>query len=239
MDKRSRILEAATELLEASPNGDVATRSVAEKAGVQQPVIYRLFGDKDRLLAAVVDHGLAQYIAAKRAAEPTDDPVADLRRGWDQHTQFAVEHPHLYRLIAAPGLACVPAAIGEMHTLLRTTLERVAQAGRLAIEPGKAAQIVISANSGVALALLTRPDVHAGTDLSAQVRDIVLAGILTPEPGAGTPSTPMTVPQAATTLGALLRSAPPQSFTPAEQGLLAEWLTRLTQDGTTPSPPTQ
>jgi AcrR family transcriptional regulator len=234
---RPLILEAATELLEASANGDVATRSVAEKAGVQQPVIYRLFGDKDRLLAAVVDHGLARYLAAKRAAEPTDDPVADLRRGWDQHTQFAVEHPHLYRLIASPGPACVPEAIGEMHELLRTTLERVAQAGRLAIEPDRAAKIVTCANSGVALALLARPDDCPGTDLSAQVRDITLAGILAPEPGAVTPSAPLTMAQAATTLGALLRSASPRSFTPTEQGLLAEWLTRLTQDGPAPCPP--
>ncbi|MER7200731.1 TetR family transcriptional regulator [Streptomyces sp. CB01635] len=237
MDKRSLILEAATELLEASAKGDVATRSVAEKAGVQQPVIYRFFGDKDRLLAAVVDHGLARYLAAKRAAEPTDDPVADLRRGWDQHTQFAVEHPHLYRLIATPGPSCVPEAIGELHALLRTTLERVAQAGGLAIEPDRAATIVTCANSGVALALLARPDDRPGTDLSAQVRDITLAGILTPEPGAGTPSTPLTMAQAATTLGALLRSASPPSFTPAEQGLLAEWLTRITQDGRAPCPP--
>ncbi|MGW2714092.1 TetR/AcrR family transcriptional regulator [Streptomyces sp. NPDC001356] len=237
MSKRSLILEAATELLEASPTGDVATRGVAEKAGVRQPVIYRLFGDKDTLLAAVVDQGFARYLAAEQAAEPTADPVADLRRGWDQHTQFALEHPNLYRLMAAPGPACVPKAIDEMHALLRATLERVAQAGRLAVEPGRAADIVISANTGVALTLLTRPGTRPGTDLSARVRDVVLAGVLVPEASTGGTSPPVTRGRAATTLAALLRCESPCALSPAERALLCEWLTRLTDDdGATPTP---
>lgn len=234
MSNRSLILEAATELLEASPTGDVATRGVAEKAGVRQPVIYRLFGDKDSLLAAVVDQGFARYLAAKRAAEPTADPVADLRRGWDQHTQFALEHPNLYRLMAAPGPACVPKAIDEMHALLHATLERVAQAGCLAVEPDRAAGIVIAANTGVALTLLTRPGMRPDTDLSARVRDVVLAGVLTPEASAGDTSPSAGTQRAATTLAALLRCDPPRSFTPAERALLAEWLTRLIDDGAAP-----
>jgi AcrR family transcriptional regulator len=232
MDNRSKIIEAAAELLEASPTGQVATRSVAEKAGVRQPVIYRLFGDKDRLLAAVVDHGFEQYLAAKRAAEVSADPVADLRRGWDQHTQFALEHPNLYHLMTAPGLTVAPRAIGEMRTLLHGVLERVAQAGRLAVAPDRAVEIVMAANTGVALALLARPDEQRDLALSRQMREVVLAGVLTPEPAHRTSTESVTVPQAATTLAALLRSDPPKSFTPAERALLAEWLTRLAQDTT-------
>ncbi|MCI2423007.1 TetR/AcrR family transcriptional regulator [Saccharopolyspora sp. K220] len=227
MNNGSRILEAATELLESSPDGEISTRGVSEKAGVQQPVIYRIFGDKDGLLTAVANHGFAQYLAAKRAAVPTSDPVADLRRGWDGHTRFALEHPHVYRLMYAPGLASAPQAVGEAHELLRAVLERVAQAGRLTIELDRAAEIVIAANSGVALALITRPETHRSAELSVQVRDVVLHSILTPEPDADSPSAPVAVPQAATTLGALLRSARPESFSRAERELLAEWLTRL------------
>ncbi|CAL9646246.1 TetR/AcrR family transcriptional regulator [Streptomyces sp. enrichment culture] len=230
MDNRSRILQAATELLEASANADVVTRSVADRAGVQQPVIYRIFGDKDSLLAAVVDHGLNQYLAAKRAMEATPDPVADLVRGWDQHTQFALEHPNVYRLMAAPGLASAPQALGEMHKLLRAILERVAQAGRLAVTPERAADIIMSANTGVALALLSRSETQPSTELSDQVRDIVLAGVLTPDPGDAPSHGTATTVQVATTLAALLRATPPQSFTPAERELLAEWLMKLTHD---------
>ncbi|MEU4744824.1 TetR/AcrR family transcriptional regulator [Actinosynnema sp. NPDC023658] len=227
MDHRSAILEAATELLEASPSGDISTRGVGDRAGVQQPVIYRLFGDKDGLLAAVVDHGFGRYVAAKRAAEPSDDPVADLRRGWDEHTRFALEHPNLYRLMYTPKLASRPQAVGEAHDLLRAVLERIARIGRLTIEPARAADIVMSANSGVALALISRPEAHRDVALSTQVREIVLPGILTPEPDTDRTPAPPTTAHAATTLGALLRSGPPGTFSPAELQLLTEWLLRL------------
>ncbi|KOX25949.1 TetR family transcriptional regulator [Saccharothrix sp. NRRL B-16348] len=227
MDNRSAILAAATELLETSPNGDISTRGVGEKAGVQQPVIYRLFGDKDSLLAAVVDHGFAEYLEAKRAAVPTADPVADLRRGWDGHTRFALDHPNVYRLMYTPRLTTPPQAVRDARELLRGVLERVAQAGRLAVQPDRAADIVMAANTGVALALLNRPEADRDPELSVRVRDIVLPGILTPEPGADLTTTPPTVAQAATTLGALLRSDRPESFSPAEFALLTEWLTHL------------
>lgn len=228
MNNRSAILEAATELLEASPSGDISTRGVGERAGVQQPVIYRLFGDKDSLLAAVVDHGFARYLAAKRAAVPTADPVADLRRGWDEHTRFALEHPNLYRLMYTPRLTSPPQAVAEATALLRAVLERVARSGRLAVEPDRAADVVISTNSGVALSLIGRPGAQREVGLSEQVRDVVLRGILTPEPDTDPVAAPPNVPQAATTLAALLRSEPQGAFSPAERALLTEWLIRLT-----------
>ncbi|MCC8246798.1 TetR/AcrR family transcriptional regulator [Saccharothrix luteola] len=231
MDNRSAILAAATELLETSPNGDISTRGVGEKAGVQQPVIYRLFGDKDSLLAAVVDHWFAQYLAAKRAAVPTEDPVADLRRGWDGHTRFALDHPNVYRLMYTPRLSSPPQAVREANELLRGVLERIAQVGRLAVEPDRAADVVMAANTGVALSLLNRPEADRDPELSVRVREIVLPGILTPEPDADPADTPpsvaQAVAQAATTLGALLRSNRPESFSPAEFALLTEWLTHL------------
>ncbi|MCE7000713.1 TetR/AcrR family transcriptional regulator [Saccharothrix sp. S26] len=233
MDNRSAILAAAAELLEASPNGDISTRAVGERAGVQQPVIYRLFGDKDSLLAAVVDHGFAQYLAAKRAATPTDDPVADLRRGWDGHTAFALAHPNVYRLMYTPRLTSPPRAVREAHDLLRGVLERIARIGRLTADPDRAADIVMAANTGVALSLLNRPETDRDPDLSTRVREIVLPGILTPDPDIDPTTTSPTVAQAATTLGALLRSNRPGQFSPAEFALLTEWLTHL---ATPPNP---
>lgn len=227
MDNRSAILTAASELLETSPSGDISTRAVGEKAGVQQPVIYRLFGDKDSLLAAVVDLGFAEYLTAKRAAVPTDDPVADLRRGWDEHTRFALDHPNVYRLMYTPRLASRPQAVREAHALLRGVLERIAHIGRLAVDPDLATEIVMSTNSGVALALLNRPETDRDPALSVRVREIVLPGILTPEPDTDHTAAPLTLSQAATTLGALLRAEQSKPFSPAELALLTQWLTHL------------
>lgn len=44
-------------------------------AGVGAPALYRQFGDKDGLLAAVVEAGFFEYLEGKRAATPSDDPL--------------------------------------------------------------------------------------------------------------------------------------------------------------------
>src|SRR4051794_2059778 len=90
---RAALIEAAERQLTASAEGDIATRSVSEEAGVTQPVLYRLFGDKRGLLDAVADAGFEQYARRKADLEVTDDPVTDLYAGWDDHMSFAAEKP--------------------------------------------------------------------------------------------------------------------------------------------------
>ena len=98
---RARIVAAAARLLEEGGEDAVSTRAVSASAGVQAPTIYRLFGDKQGLLDAVVTHGFESYLAEKTVREETDDPVADLRLGWDLHVGLALERPALYTLMYA------------------------------------------------------------------------------------------------------------------------------------------
>jgi len=201
-----------------SASGDVSTRAVCEAAGVTQPVLYRLFGDKDGLLAAVADHVWEQYLSGKRAAEHSSDPLDDLRAGWDNHTAFALSHPNAYRLVFGSALAAEPAALAEAMRLLGSVTQRLAAAGRLRVSPEEAARVVMAANSGVALGMILRPGEFAST-ASDEVREATLRGILVDEAAAD----PLAV--AVTTLRAGLPAA---AFTAAEAGLLDEWLARLT-----------
>ncbi|MFF4362037.1 TetR/AcrR family transcriptional regulator [Streptomyces sp. NPDC001604] len=227
MDAREKILEAATELLAKAPVADVSTRAVCEAAGVGAPMLYRLFGDKAGLLAAVVDRGFEEYLASKRAARPSDDPVADLRSGWDNHMRFALEHPNHYRLMYSPELTAPPAAVQEAHALLHGILERCAAAGRLTVPPALATQMIMSANVGAALSMLTRPEQYPDPQFSERLRDSVLDSLTRPvgtrEPEGGDSA----VPVAAATLAARLRAAQSQVFTPAESALLEQWLDKL------------
>ena len=99
MNQRTLILEAAESLLNASPDGEISTRAIAEAAGVGGPVLYRHFGDKNGLLRAVVDFGFDRYLSIKRATELTENPVDNLRNGWDTHVAFALDHPAVYQLM--------------------------------------------------------------------------------------------------------------------------------------------
>lgn len=227
MDTRTRLLEAAEELLDASPDGDIQTRAVCQKAGVGAPVLYRLFGDKSGLLSAVVDYGFDRYLSVKRAARPSADPVADLRDGWDSHVAFAAAHPSVYRLMYSPGFAEVPAAAAEALALLRETLDRCAEAGRLRVAPGEAAQTIMAANVGVSLALITQPKAYDDPELSHRVRAAVHAQVIVDaNDGSPTPDDSKPIAATAIRLAALLDNAE-TPLTEAEALLLREWLVRL------------
>lgn len=242
---KARILEVAATLVAESPDGDVSTRAVCEAAGVGAPALYRHFGDKEGLLSAVVDDGFERYLATKRERVPGTDPVRDLREGWDTHTDFALRNPNLYRLMNSPAMRTPPAAALEAHRILTADLRRAAEQGKLRLAPELAAQMIMSANVGVCLMLVSRPATFDDTTLSRRVRDAVHAAVFTPgvmaapapgdgtasgscvgvAPGTGADESP--VPVTATRLGALLRQTPSPALTPAESGLLGEWLDRL------------
>ncbi|MEU7658371.1 TetR/AcrR family transcriptional regulator [Streptomyces lincolnensis] len=243
MDAREKILEATTALLAEAPVADVSTRAVCEAAGVGAPMLYRIFGDKAGLLAAVVDRGFERYLASKRAARPGKDPVADLKKGWDNHTRFALEHPNHYRLMYSPGLTVPPAAAQEAHALLHAILERCAAAGRLTMPPVLATQVIMSANVGAALSLLTRPEQYPDPRFSARLRDAVIDSLTRPTDPADATGAPASdgqapVPVAAATLAARLRADVPPAFTPAESALLQQWLEKLSagRGGSGPTP---
>ncbi|RIJ69454.1 TetR/AcrR family transcriptional regulator [Nakamurella silvestris] len=226
MDTRSRIIEVAAELLSGSVSGDISTRAVCDAAGVQQPVLYRLFGDKDGLLAATVDFVWEQYLGMKRAAEQSEDPLADLRSGWDSHTAFALAHPNAYKLLFATTWATEPGSAEEAMRLLRVVLDRLAAQGRLRVPPAVAAQMVMSANTGVALALVQRPAQYPGPDLSASVRDAIHRAILL-ERSAADPADDARGAAVNTLAVGLDDLAADGTFTTNEASMLGEWLRRI------------
>jgi AcrR family transcriptional regulator len=227
MDTRTRILEAAEKLLDESPDRDIATRQVCEAAGVGQPVLYRQFGDKDGLLRAVVDHGFDRYLATKRAARRSADPVKDLRTGWDTHVAFGLEHPALYRLMFSPRFDTVPEAAAVALGMLRDVLVRCAQAGVLAGDVDLAAQTIMSANVGVTLSLVTQPKAYANRALSHTVRDAVHRAVLAEGVAATSAAPQPALVTSANQVAALLDAADGVPLTQAEVALMRQWLTTL------------
>ncbi len=223
-ETRSRMIEAAERLLSSSPDHDVSTRAVCDAVGVTQPILYRLFGDKDGLLNALVDDGFERYIARKHALEATDDPVADLAAGWDDHMDFARRNAALYRLMFSPALRAVPAAAGRIFELLTGQLERCAAIGALRISPGKAAQTILSANVGVALSVLSQPERYADPGLSHRVRDAVFAACMTQRAPA---SPPDRLAVTALQLEAQLAASVNTPLADEERALLVKWLRRF------------
>ncbi|NUT95475.1 MAG: TetR/AcrR family transcriptional regulator [Saccharothrix sp.] len=218
---RERIIQAAADLLADGGIDAVSTRAVAAAAGVQAPALYRLFGDKQGLLDAVSAHGFERYLAAKKNVAASDDPVEDLRRGWDLHVEFGLTHPAFYVLMyGVPQPGRRPTAADDAHRLLVDILERVAAQGRLKVPVETAASIVHATSTGVTLSLISAQEKDPG--VSARTRDIVLASITTDE----VPPEDTTLSTHALALDSTLnRQSHPLS--PAEAALLRDWLRRL------------
>lgn len=226
-DTRTRMLDAAERLLSASSDNDVSTRAVCDAVGVGQPVLYRIFGDKNGLLNALVESGFERYITRKQALETTDDPVADLRNGWDDHMDFALTNRALYRLMFSPTLPHVPAPAARIFGLLQQTLDRCAAHGALKIPAEEAAQTILSANVGVALSILSQPDRYSDPGLPHRVRDAVFSSCLSHTRAPGRDEDPVVA--SALQLEARLQQPGGSPLGQEETALMLKWLRALRQ----------
>lgn len=221
---RDRIIKAAATLLAEGGRDAVSTRAVSAAAGVQAPTIYRAFGDMQGLLDEVASYGFAGYLKAKTERRFAEDPVADLRAGWDLHVGFGIANPAFYTLMYGelrPNSA--PAAL-RAQEILHSLVSRIAAAGRLVVSVERAAQMIHSASSGVTLSLIATKPEDRDPELSIRVREAILAAITT---DAAQPAETSTATHAI----ALKASLPGATtgLTEAEQALLTQWLDRIAQ----------
>lgn len=227
---RERILGAAFALLTTGGRDAVTTRAVAEAAGVQPPVLYRLFRDKRGLLDAVTEYGFALYLSEKRQPHPAEDPIQFLRDGWARHIQFGLAHPELYLLMYAdPQPADTVRSVPHGRPGLTAHMQMIAAAGRLRLPVGLAADLFHGAACGVVMTLLAAAESERNMALSQVACEAALSSILTDCPI----SLDSTAAAAANMLRAQLLQVDAQRlptsrlFTEAEISLMLEWLARL------------
>jgi AcrR family transcriptional regulator len=219
---RERIIEAAATLLTQGGRDAVSTRAVGAAAGVQAPTIYRLFGDKQGLLDAVAAHAFATYVRDKSDLNKTDDPVEDMRHGWDLHISFGLANPAFYALMyGEPSPGGDRPAAREAAAILATLVHRIAEAGRLRVSEERAAHLIHAAGSGMTFTLISLPPEQRDPALSTLARESVLGAITTDAPATGGNS----LAGRAVALRAALPEA--TALTEPERGLLAAWLDRI------------
>lgn len=196
MDERRRILEAGTDLLAASPDGDISVRTLCEAANVTPAAVQRLFPDKATLIVAIAELAFESYFSVKQEHAESADPVQDIKDGWDAHLTFALEHRNHYKAMFIPGVDAPTRVVRQMHDLLVERLERCAAARPLAIDPATGAQMILAANTGAALSMISRPAVYPDRRFFEHLRDGVMAAIAPPLPIAGPDGVPLASDQA-------------------------------------------
>ena len=229
LDTRARIIEAAAQYLRQDGPSAVTTRGVAEKAGVQPPTIYRIFGDKDGLLEAVAEHVMSTFVSAKargvETASAADvDPLDDLRNGWRSQIDFGIANPALFRLLSDPDRVVGSPAAQSGRRVLESRVNRVAATGRLAVSEQRAVDIIQAAGIGAIQVLLSTAPERRDPGLADAMYEAVLNRIIIDPPPRRDGGT-----MAATVA---FRAIAPQleALSHAERSVLIEWLDRAVRD---------
>ena len=107
--RAAAIRDAARELLEQDGPDGLAMRALAHRVGAHPPAVYRHFADKSAVEAAVISEGLYEIgdemlAALEGSGDDGLEQVAAAYHDW------AVRHPHLYRLTMGRPL---PPAVDE------------------------------------------------------------------------------------------------------------------------------
>jgi len=223
------MVRAATELLARGGRNAVTTRAVSAAAGVQPPTIYRHFGDMHGLLDVAARETLAVHVREQATRALTNDPVEDLRRGWDLHIAFGLAHPDAFALLySASSVDASTSVIHEGVAVLQGFVARMAEAGRLRVDVAHATDLIHAAGTGVTLTLAATPPEERDPRLSETMREAILTAITVPAsaevPNGETDAERIAVHAVA--LRALLAETP-SVLSPAERQLLSDWLDRL------------
>ncbi|MDX1649140.1 MAG: TetR/AcrR family transcriptional regulator, partial [Myxococcota bacterium] len=100
---REAILEEAFRRVREEGSEAVSMRRLGRHLGYAPATIYLYFEGKQELLAEVAEEGFRRLLARSLAALDKPDPARALEEGARAWVAFALEEPHLYRLMV-PGV---------------------------------------------------------------------------------------------------------------------------------------
>lgn len=172
-----RIRHCALELLREGGPAALTTRAVCACAGVTAPTLYHHYGDKDGLLRAVAQAELLAMFARKQGMKSTGDALRDLKRGWDDWVEFAIEQPDLVRALQASGGATTQPLREAAEAIAAGRLARLATTTPLVLDPPVAARVLVAGANAVVQMLLDGLTVPEVRELSTLLRDGLVSSL--------------------------------------------------------------
>jgi len=173
-----RMRRCALDLLRDGGPAALTTRAVCECAGVTAPTLYHHFGDKDGLLRAVARAELLALFSRKQGMKSTGDPLKDVKRGWDDWVDFAIEQPHLVRALQASGGTTTQPLREAAEAIAEGRLARLATTVALALDTPTAARVLVAGANAVVQMLLDGLSVPEVRGLSALLRDRLVSSLV-------------------------------------------------------------
>jgi len=181
-DARRAILDATEALLVEDGFDAFSMRRLAERCGYTAPTIYHHFGDKQRLIDALVDERFAGLVRSlKRAQNGGEDPIASLRAVALAFTRFGLRNPTFYALLSQrppDPEAPAPPNAEQARAIMERPLAKLAADGRLTADLEATQQAVWAFLHGFVLLRTHRSDVFFHKDvlevgLDALIRSLI------------------------------------------------------------------
>jgi AcrR family transcriptional regulator len=102
--RRREIVETALRILEAEGREALTMRHLAEAIGIRAPSLYKHFPDKAAVEIALIEIGFTGMAEALESALDQAGDRSALERLAVAYRQYALDHPHLYRLLTGEPL---------------------------------------------------------------------------------------------------------------------------------------
>lgn len=173
----------------------------------------------------MAEHGFAAFLATKHVDPDPQDPIEDLRAGWDVAIEFGLADPALFTLMYTEPTRTNSAAFKAGMEILMGRIRRLAAGGWLRVDEELAAQVIHATARGAVLTWLSLPQDRRDPALLTTLRESMVAAVTNQQPAVQDPG-PAGAARA-------LRAALPgrTNLSNAEQHLLREWLNRLATEG--------
>jgi AcrR family transcriptional regulator len=116
--RRAELLDAADRVISVA-GPEASMRTIAAGAGITKPILYRYFGDKGGLFAALADRYLEPLVAAVRAALAGADDSQRIRATVAAYLGFIEDNPQIYRFLMQRALPERPEAAMAVSAAVR------------------------------------------------------------------------------------------------------------------------
>jgi AcrR family transcriptional regulator len=124
--RREELLDAAVRSIRRLGPG-VSMEDIAGEAGITKPILYRYFGDRAGLTAAVAARFAEQLLERLRAALATTGPPREVVAATiDAYLGFVEAEPHLYRFLLHDGALAQPGSQATLSSFVRQVAQEVA-----------------------------------------------------------------------------------------------------------------
>ncbi len=182
---RRTILEAAEQLLLERGTEGFSMRRLAARSGYTLPTIYHHFGDKPRLLEALLEERFRRLLGALRRVGGDGDPEELLRGMLAALVRFGMRHPNHYRLLVEASLeGTEPPSAEQARALMEAPVAALAAAGRL-LEPDVEAtgQLLWMFSHGLISLRTCGPEIDWVPGLIEKGIDGIMRSLVAPAPG--------------------------------------------------------